>query len=110
MEKSNERTKEKKKQGPKPGKVIRVDKEAWSLLARKKRPNETISALIRRVLGIPPRKNPTGRIVRRFFILPESRVILDCSTIEEARGRALLHFLRKGEEPSEKPIEVREVI
>lgn len=101
--KATERRKKKK-----PGKVIRVDAVAWAILEKKKRDGETISALIRRILGVTPRKGG-GRVSRTFFLLPKAGVLLDCATIEEARGRAVLYAVRKKTEP-ERPIEVREVI
>lgn len=90
----------------KPGKVIRVDTHTWKFLTQNRRPKEQISTLVRRLFGIPARKNEYE--VKTFYILPESRIV--CDSIEEARGEAILRAVRKGKKkPSEKPLEVRPV-
>lgn len=90
----------------KPGKVIRVSPEVWRVLSREKEGRETVDKLIRRLIGLAPKKRKT---IRTYFILPESRII--CETAAEARGIAIVRHAKSGKKiPIEKPIEVREVV
>lgn len=95
-----------KKKKPKPGKVIRVSPPVWDLLLSRKKPKETIDALVRRLLGVRPRKGESKEM-REFFICPSSGIIIaDCKDISEARGRVIL--LKK--KLVEDPILVKEVV
>lgn len=92
----------------KPGKVIRVDPMIWKYLSQNRKPKETVSALIRRLVGLPPRKGANIQSGYRYYILPESKIV--CDSIEEARGQAILRAIKAGKKkPTEKPIEVRAV-
>jgi hypothetical protein len=96
----------KKEKKPKPGKVIRVSPPVWDLLTEHRRDGETVDALVRRLLGLSPRKGESEETVL-FFICPESQVILSgCKDIAEARGQLLL----KKKKLIEDPIPVRKVI
>jgi hypothetical protein len=98
---------EKSKARPKPGKVLRVDPLIWKFLSDRRKPKETNSALVRRLMGLPPRKGDATE-AKTWFILPESKVA--CHTIEEARGAAIVIAVRTGKKkPSERPVEVREI-
>ena len=91
----------------KPGKVIRVDPTIWNHIQDKRKPRESISALLRRCLGLPSKKGDKteGEV---FYILPESKVV--CRTLAEAKGEAILQAIKAGKKkPTEKPIEVRVV-
>lgn len=91
----------KKKKADKPGKVIRIDATVWEFLSAKMRGKETMSAILRRLLGLPRRK--TGEIeARTFYALPSDL----CSSPAEARGRAIQTAVRSKIKP-ETPIEVK---
>lgn len=91
----------------KPGKVIRVDPIIWKYLNQQRKPKETVSALIRRLLYLPTKKGE-AQPQRLFYILPESKIV--CESIEEARGQAILKAVKSGKKrPSEKPVAVRAV-
>lgn len=97
----------KKDKSEKPGKVIRVDPLIWKHLNQHRKQHETVSSALRRLMGLPPRKGEFSPI-QTFYILPESRVV--ALTIEEARGLAVIHAVRKGKKKTtEKPIEVRQI-
>lgn len=89
---------------PKPGKVVRVDPMIWKFLGSQRKPKETVSAALRRLLGLPSRKgeDPQGII----YILPESGIV--CQTLAEARGEAILRAVKRGKKkPTEKPLKAR---
>lgn len=98
---------EKSKKDIKPGKVIRVDPVIWKFITHNRKPKETVSAVIRRLFLLPPRKGQAPQI-QTFYILPESRIV--CASIEEARGEAILRAIKSGKKKQiEKPIAVRAV-
>lgn len=91
----------------KPGKVTRVDTVTWKFIEGHKKPKERTATAIRRLLGLPPRKSEYEK-PPVFYILPEAHVV--CSSIEEARGVALVRWVRRGKiGPKERPIEVRAI-
>lgn len=101
----SEEAKTKKKQGPKPGRVVRIDPDVQKLVDSLKKPNESVVACIRRLIGLAPKKG--GSKPREFFILPDSGLV--APTLEEARGLAVMTAVKtkKGKKQIEKPIKVR---
>lgn len=102
----------KRKQGPKPGKVIRISEQAWKFLNEKTPPDlstrEAVDHLIHSLIDLSTYVEATNR-AKSFFILPESRVV--CSSVEEARGEAIMRAVKRGKkQPLEEPLEVREVL
>lgn len=83
----------------KPGKVLRVDPMIYKVLASKKGPKETWSAVLRRLLGLPSRK---GVAPKKHFVLPSALI----ESLPEAKGRAVLEAAKKKTKP-EKPVAVR---
>jgi hypothetical protein len=86
----------------KPGKVIRVDPITWSFLKERKGRRETISALVRRLIGLPSKKGIVDTTAK--FALPSE--LFD--SIEEARGAAIMKAVRAKKKPEE-PVVVRTV-
>ncbi len=100
--------KPKKKQGKKPGHVVRLSKATWELVEKKRKVRETIDATIRRIAGLPAKGSATG--ARTFYVLPDSGIVLTkCRSLAEAKGAATILAVRKRAEP-EHPIAVREVV
>jgi hypothetical protein len=101
--------KEKKKriQGPKRGKVIRVSEFAWSVLLEMKTKKETITSVVDMVINeahslkleVESIKNS-----KKWYVLPVSKVV--CDSLEEARGQAILRFVKGGKKNKEEPVEV----
>lgn len=93
----------------KPGKVIRIDPSIWDFVQSKRRGEETISSVLRRLLGLSRRRGWSRRTedpeTKSFFVLPSEL----SRTAAEARGRAVMLSVRSKSKP-EKPIEVREII
>lgn len=83
----------------KPGKVVRVDPVTWKLIASSRGAKETVTAVIRRLMGLSPRK---GDAPKKLYVLPSAL----SESIEEARGKAILEAVKKKGKP-EKPIAVR---
>lgn len=102
--------KPKKKQKPKPGKVVRLSKQTWELIEkRRKHKKETVDAIVRKLAGLPLRGQEQG--TKTFFILPESGIVLTkCKSLAEARGAATLIAVKKNREEPERPVIVREVV
>lgn len=96
----NETTKKKEK----PGKVLRIDALTWKYITELKRPKESFSGLIRRLIGLPSRKGITE--VSAKFVLPSDLH----RSIEEARGAAVLRAVRAKRKETEEPIAVRSVV
>ncbi len=83
----------------KPGKVIRLDPTLMKLVLKEKGPKETMSAVLRRLLALPPKREKLS------YVLPSDLF----RTIAEARGRAVLIAVKSGKKrATEKPIAVRE--
>lgn len=92
---------------PKPGKVIRVDPVTWNFLTKNRKEKESVSAAVRRLLALPPKKGKAQEM-QVYYILPESRIV--CYSIEEARGQAILKAVKAGkDQPTEKPIRVKAI-
>lgn len=89
------------KQKDKPGKVIRVDPTTWKYITQQKQEKETLSAVVRRLLGLAPKKG--NWIPNKFFILPSSLF----NSVSEARGAAVMQAVKKKDKSIERPIEVR---
>ena len=86
----------------KPGKVVRLDPLIWKSVNQSRKGKETISATLRRLLGLPPRKG--NYVPNTYYVLPGSL----CGTVEEARGEAIVRSVRGGKRKSiENPISVR---
>lgn len=89
---------------PKPGRIVRLDPVIMTYVTSKIRGKESISSVLRRLLGLPKKK--TGEIeARLLYVLPSDIV----TSRAEARGRALQMSIRSKKKP-ESPIEVREVV
>lgn len=98
-------TKPKRKQKPKAGKVVRLEPTVWRFFEKKRHKDETVSALVRRLIGPP--LSPDQE-VKTYYILPEAKLV--CETLEEARGAAVLHSVRmKRKDRIERPLVVRVV-
>jgi hypothetical protein len=81
---------------PKPGRVVRLDRNLAGLLAEIMEPGETVSSAIRRLI------EGHGRTVETYFVLPSSLY----RTIEDARGAAVLAKIQRGLQRTEKPVAV----
>jgi len=88
----------------KPGRVIRIDPLLVKTLEEKKRPYETMSGLLRRLMGLPSRKGAVE--VRAYYVLPSDMA----ETVEEARGRAIIEKVKRKLAKPERPVVVREVV
>ena len=86
----------------KPGKVIRVDELTFRFISEKRRRGEPVTALLRRLLGLPSRKGIVERPTQ--YVLPSDLH----PTIEDARGEAVLRAVR-GKRKAEEPKIVREI-
>lgn len=89
----------------KPGKVVRVDPLIWKHLMARRKEKETVSSVIRRLLGLPSRRPGISSPPKKFYVLPSDL----SESAEEARGRAIIRAVRAKKKP-ERPIEVREVL
>lgn len=113
----------------KPGKVLRVSPTVQEFLKARKGPKETFDALIRRLIGLPRKREKTDfvpfvdkveellgeiqdlreevtavRSAPSLFVLPS-----DISeSAAEARGRAVIEAVRAKKKP-ERPIEVKKI-
>lgn len=88
----------------KPGKIVRIDPALERLVEAKRRGRESVSATLRRLVGLPSRKG--GIDVKVFYVLPSHAH----ASIEEARGAAVLEKIRQKKTKAESPIELREII
>lgn len=79
---------------PKKGKVIRLTPDLVTLVVENRRKNETIPAVIRRLLDIK------GEI---RYVLPSDIY----ETVEDARGVAVLRAVKSKMKKTEKPLVVR---
>lgn len=79
----------------KPGKVVRLNPSLWSLLSRRKKPGETISDVVLRLIDSLPDSV--------LYVLPSSCHL----TIEEARGAAVVEKVKRRLKSPEKPIPVK---
>lgn len=104
MSAAQAKTKEKRKQKAKAGKVIRIDGATWRFLNQKRKANETIAALVARVVTGEERTKGTS-----YFILPNAGVVLKAASIAEARGQAIVLFVKRKSQAKERPVEVREI-
>lgn len=88
-----------------PGKVVRFDKTAYSLLEKHRQsPKETASEIFLRVIDGLEENAKFGRV---YYILPESKRV--CDSLPEAKGLAILEAVRRGhKKPKESPIKVKE--
>lgn len=84
------------------GKVIRVDQLTWDALKKLRHPKEKLTALLRRVVGLPHKK--LGSIDSPVSYCVPSDLY---SSLEEARGAAILKAVRSNAKISEDPVEVR---
>lgn len=101
--------KEKKKriQGPKRGKVIRVSDFAWSALSEMKNKKETITSVVDMIINEAHSLRleiESIKCSKKWYILPNSKVA--CESLEEARGQAILRFVKGGKKNKEEPVEV----
>lgn len=92
------------------GHVVRVSDDAWDYISgtETRSAREAVDILI---LEMQDLRAHLERIMKRkpLYVLPESGVV--CKTLEEARGEAIIRAVRAGrKKPTEKPIEVREVV
>ena len=86
---------------PKPGKVLRVDPKLHKYLTNKKGPKESWSSVIRRELGLLPRRGTPEFDVS--FVLPSDLH----ETAAEARGVSVLRSAKLKSKTIEKPLMVR---
>jgi hypothetical protein len=87
---------------PKPGKVVRLDPTIVKHLEAKRRPKETISGVLRRLIGLPTKDGALE--LRIYYALPSDLF----ETVAEARGRAIVSAVREGKKRlMEKPVPVR---
>ncbi len=86
---------------PKPGKVLRVDELTFRFLAEKRKRGEQMTALIRRLIGLPSRKGIIDSPTK--WALPSDLF----ESIEEARGAAVVRAVKAKRKPEE-PKPVRE--
>lgn len=99
----------KKKQAKKKGHVVRISDLAFSFLTENEHGNikETVDHLIGEVISLRDHYDNFRR-AKALYLLPESNVI--CTSLEEARGEAILRSVRKGKRAGyEKPIKVKVV-
>lgn len=93
-------------QETKPGKVIRLSPKLRDYVEEHRAPKETHDACLRRLLGLPSKKEKTPFERRKFYVLPSD---LHTSTAE-AKGAAILKIVRMGKKasttPAERPLEV----
>lgn len=90
------RTKSKKK----PGEVVRVNTPTFKIIESERRGKESRTKTIERLIR--------GARGRTFFILPEAGIV--CSSLSDARGKAILAAVMKKQTKPEDPVIVREVI
>jgi predicted CopG family antitoxin len=94
-------TRGKRKQGPKPGKVVRVPPDVWSVLNAECNENESISAMLRRLIPIVKK--------RTLYVLPGATF----KSAAEARGAAVMQAAKSGKKTIPlneiEPIPVREI-
>lgn len=88
------------KQAPKKGKVVRASVKSWKLIQRARLEGEKITHTLERILT---KKLKYGK---SLYVLPEDA----CSTLSEAKGKAILKAVKKKTTEQEVPIEVVEVL
>lgn len=88
----------------KPGKVIRVDELTFRFLAEKRRRGEPVTALVRRLLGLPSRSGICETQTK--YVLPSDLH----ETVEDARGAAVLRAVKQKKKEAEEPRPIREVV
>lgn len=91
----------KKKQGPKPGKVIRVSDGLIHFIERAKLSGETNDLVLRKLLGLPNSGEIDGE-VKEYYVLPGDLH----ENVADARGRAIIQNV-KLKKKIEEPIIVR---
>ena len=103
----------KRKQKPKHGKVVRLSEYAWSFLSSRLESGETIKqavdAMVSEVLDLESAPPPAAQGGRTLYVLPQSKIVCDATTLEEARGEAVLRAVRRRSKTIEEPITVIEV-
>lgn len=99
----SEAAEEKKPQGQKPGKVLRIDRETWNFIKRERRTGERLSDCVRRVVGLTP-KGEELQTPESKFTLPSFLF----NSKEEAKGEALYRAVKEKVQP-EPPVEVKKV-
>ncbi len=88
----------------KPGKVIRVDPLTWKYVTERRRKGETLSALMRRLIGLPSKKGIVE--ARTNFVLPSD--LFDSAAA--ARGASVIRAVRLKKKKIEEPVAVRAVL
>ena len=84
-----------------------MSNEVLGILTKKLRKAESYDNLLRRMLGIPSRKDEPQHL-EVFWVLPST--LLARKSLAEARGEAVLEAVRKGKRKTEKPIKVVEYV
>ncbi len=90
-------------QKKKPGRVARLDPQIATYIEKKKRPKESVSATLRRLLAIPPRRGSAE--FRLVYALPSAVH----ETLEEARGAAIIDKVKRKLKQPERPLALKEI-
>lgn len=83
---------------------MRIDPAITKYIATRKKNGETLSATLRRLLAIPPKKGSPDYHI--FYALPSDLWI----SAEEARGAAIIQKVQKKLVKAEKPVALKEIL
>jgi hypothetical protein len=89
------------------GEAVRLSNAVLAVLKPKLKRGESYDNLLRRMLGLPSRKNE-AQTRAIFWVLPQT--LIATKNLAEARGEAILAAVQQGKQKAEKPIKVIECI
>lgn len=96
------KTKKKRKQAPKPGKVVRINPNTLKIVSSEMKEGEPMVAAIERLVKAAHVKKG-----KTYYILPESGVV--CDSLPEAKGKAIIAAVLKKKKKIETPVAVKEI-
>lgn len=95
------KTKKKRKQGIKPGKVVRINPTTLKIVSSEMKNEEPIVSVIERLVKAATKRGKT------YYVLPKAGVV--CESLADAKGKAILASVLKKEPVIEEPVIVREI-
>lgn len=103
METTTEKQKKKRKQGPKPGKVVRINPTTLKLISSEMKNGESTVSVIERLV----KAANSVKKGKTYYILPSLNVV--CESLPDAKGKAILAAVLKKTTEVETPIAVKEI-
>ena len=100
-------TSKRKRKPKKGGRVVKISQEVYNHIVKGKRRQNSIDGALRRLFGIATRKGRSQGL-KQYWVLKKPNVrVFDKLSI--AKGEAIRHSVRAGQERVEEPVKVREV-